>query len=282
MSIRIVTDSASDILPSEAKALGIYVVPLTVHFGGKEFVDGVDLGHGEFYEKLIESDELPTTSQVAPAAFRKIFEELTAAGNTVITITISSKLSGTYQSACIAAEEFDNRVFVLDSLSATVGQRLLVLNCLDYCRQGYSAQEIVDKLNAEQSKICVLALLNTLEYLKKGGRISSTVAFAGGILSIKPVVSVDDGAVALVGKARGSKNANNLLRKLIEDVGGVDFSKHFGLFYSGTSDLLLQKFIADSADLWEGKVSSLPISTLGAVIGTHAGPDAIGLAFFRK
>ncbi len=282
MSIQIVTDSASDILPQEAKALGIHIVPLTVNFGGQEFADGVDLAHNEFYEKLVESDILPTTSQVTPDSYHKIFEKLTENGDTVIAITLSSKLSGTYQSACIAAEDFGDKIYVVDSLNATIGQRLLVLNCLDYCRKGYNAKEITDRLNADKKEICLLALLDTLEYLKKGGRISSTVAFAGGILSIKPVVTIEDGAVNLVGKARGSKNGNNLLRKLVDDVGGIDFSRPYGLIYSGLSDHLLQKYIEDSADLWEDKVDELPIFTLGAVIGTHIGPGAIGVAFFRS
>lgn len=282
MAIRVVTDSASDILPFEAKALGVHVIPLTVRFDETEYADGVDINHTEFYEKLIESENLPTTSQISPDTFHRAFEDLTANGDTVITIAISSKLSGTCQSACIAAEDFGDRVYVLDSLSATVGERLLVLNCLEYCRQGFSAPEIMAKLEEDKNNICILALLDTLEYLKKGGRISPTVAFAGGLLAIKPVITVEDGAVALVGKARGSKNGNNLLRKLIDDVGGIDFSRPFWLIYSGLSDHLLQKYITDSSDLWEGKASTLPICTLGSVIGTHVGPGAIGLAFFRK
>lgn len=282
MSIHIVTDSASDILPAEAKALGIHIVPMTVNFGGKEYADGIELDHSAFYEKLIESDTLPTTTQATPHSFHQLFEKLAVGDDIVIAIVLSSRLSGTYQSACIAADDFPGQVYVVDSLSATVGERLLVLNCLDYCRQGCSVQEIVEKLNADREKLCILALLDTLEYLKKGGRISSAVAFAGGVLSIKPVITIENGSVALVGKARGSKNGNNLLRKMVEDVGGIDFSRHYGLIYSGLSDHLLQKYIADSIDLWEGHTDTLPVSTLGAVIGTHIGPGAIGLAFFRK
>lgn len=144
-----------------------------------------------------------------------------------------------------------------------------------------SASEIAKQLEVDREKICVLALLGTLEYLKKGGRISPTVAFAGGLLNIKPVITVVDGAVSLVGKAKGSKNGNNLLRKLIEDVGGIDFSRHYGLIYSGTSDYLLQKYIADSSDLWAEHTKDLPICTVGSVIGTHIGPGAIGLAIYR-
>ncbi|MCQ2449199.1 MAG: DegV family protein [Clostridia bacterium] len=282
MAIQIVTDSASDFLPQEAEALGIHVIPMTINFGGQDFVDGIDLTHDGFFEKLVESDIFPTTSLITPDSYHKVFDKLTENGDTVIAITLSSKLSGTYQSACIAAEDFGDKVYVVDSLNATVAQRLLVLTCLDYCREGYTAKEITDRLNADKKEICFLALMDTLEYLKKGGRISPTVAFAGELLSIKPVIAIEDGAVSLVGKARGSKNGNNLLRKLIDDVGGIDFSRHYGLIYSGLSDHLLQKYIEDSADLREDKVDELPISTLGAVIGTHIGPGAIGVAFFRS
>lgn len=282
MAIHIVTDSAADLLPSEARALGIRVIPLRVNFNGTEYADAVELSHTEFFEKLIESDTLPTTSQVSPAAFEEVFRELTANGDTVIALTLSSKLSGTYQSACIAAEEYAGKVFVVDSLSATVGQRILLLNGLDYLRAGLSAETIVEKLNADKEKICVLALLDTLEYLKKGGRISATTAFAGGLLNIKPVITVEDGSVALVGKARGSKNGNNLLRKLIEDVGGIDYARPYCLVYSGLSDAMLKKYIEDSADLWQDHTRELPVATIGAVIGTHIGPGAIGIAFYKK
>lgn len=282
MAIHIVTDSAADLLPSEARALGIRVIPLRVNFNGTEYADAVELSHTEFFEKLIESDTLPTTSQVSPAAFEEVFRELTSNGDTVIALTLSSRLSGTYQSACIAAEDYAGKVFVVDSLSATVGQRLLLLSCLEYCRKGMRAEEIVDQMNKDRENICILAMLDTLEYLKKGGRISPAVAFAGGVLSIKPVITVKDGEVALIGKARGSKNGNNLLRKLVEEVGGIDFSRPYSLVYSGLSDVLLQKYIADSADLWADHTRELPVATIGAVIGTHVGPGAIGLAFYKK
>lgn len=282
MAIRFVTDSASDILPSEARALGLRVVPLTVSFDGVEYADTVDLTPTEFYNKLVESDALPTTSQVTPAAFAAAFEEATANGDEVIAVVLSSKLSGTYQSACIAAEDFPGKVHVVDSLSATIGQRMLILEGLELARQGLSAESIVEKLNESRSQLRILALLDTLEYLKKGGRISAATAFAGGVLSIKPVITVNEGAVELIGKARGSKNGNNLLRKLIADCGGVDFDRPYGLVYSGFSDVMLKKYIEDSSDLWQNDSRELPIHSIGCVIGTHVGPGAIGVAFFEK
>ena len=193
---------------------------------------------------------------------------------------MSSKLSGTHQSAVIAAQEYEDRAYVVDSENVCVGERILIQLALGLRDQGLSAREIVERLNEEKKKIRVIALLDTLEYLKKGGRISATVAFAGSLLSIKPVVAVEQGAVALVGKARGSKQGNNLLRQLIEKT-GVDFEKPFALAYSGLSDELLRKYISDSEDLWMGHTNALPISTVGCTIGTHVGPGAVAVAFFE-
>ncbi len=281
MAIKFIIDSASDILPSEAKENGIVHIPLTVMFGEEEFYDSVNLTHKEFYEKLVESDVIPVTSQISPARFADAYEEVVAAGDTAIVITLSSKLSGTYQSAVLAAQEFEGKVFVVDSENVCIGERILVQRGVRLRDEGLSAEEIVEKLNEEKKNIRLLALLDTLEYLKKGGRISSTVAFAGALLSIKPVIAVEDGKVELIGKARGSKNGSNLLRELIAKCGGIDFNRPYALAYSGLSDALLKKYIEDSTELWEGKAEELPVSTVGCVIGTHAGPGAIAVAFFE-
>jgi len=282
MAIQFVVDSASDILPEEAKALGLHLLPMIVSFGDVQYVDAVELTHRAFYEKLIESDVMPTTSQISPAIYEEAYRELTEQGDTVIVIALSSRVSGTYQSAMIAAADYPGQVFVVDSESVCVGQRILTLRALKLREQGYSAEEIVEKLNEEKRSIRVMALLDTLEYLKKGGRISAATALAGGILSIKPVIAVEDGAVVMAGKARGSKQGNNLLRELVKKSGGIDFSKPFALGYSGLSDSILQKYIADSTDLWKGYTEKMPISTIGCAIGTHAGPGAVAIAFFER
>lgn len=282
MAIRFVVDSASDIHPSEAEALGLYYVPMIVRFNDEEFYDAVEISHTQFYEKLIESDVLPTTSQITPSRYEDIFKEITDNGDTAIVITLSSFLSGTYQSACVAASEFEGKVFVVDSLNVTVGERILVMRGLELRDKGLSAQEIADTLNAEKEHIMTLGVLDTLEYLKKGGRISAATAFAGSVLSIKPVVAVVDGEVEMVGKARGSKNSENLLRKKIEESGGVDFERPYCLAYSGLSDVMLKKYIEDSADLWKEHVDELKVSTVGSIIGTHVGPGAIAVAYFAQ
>ena len=282
MAVKFIVDSACDILPAEAKELGIIHLPLKVIFGEEEFEDAVNLSHAEFYEKLIESDVFPSTSQVPPADFEDAYEKAVAGGDEAVVITVSGKLSGTYQSAVIAQEDYEGKVYVVDSENVAVGERILVYKGIKYAKEGFSAAEIAEKLNEDKKKIRLMALLDTLEYLKKGGRISGAVAFAGGLLSIKPVVAIKDGGIELIGKARGSKQGNNLLRELITKSQGIDFNEPFVLAYSGLSDKLLQKYMKDSAEIWEGKVEELPVCTVGCAIGAHVGPGAIAVAFFEK
>lgn len=279
MKTRIIIDSTAD-LSAELKSK-VAVVPLTVHFGDEEYLDGVTIDHKAFYEKLIESDQLPTTSQATPDSFIKEFEKVKEAGDSAVVITISSKLSGTYQSATIAAEDFEN-IYNVDSGSAAIGSGILAERALQLAESGMEAREIAEILNKEKEKIVIIALLDTLEYLKKGGRISKTVAFAGAVLNIKPVISVEDGEIAVLGKARGSKMGNNLLVQEIEKSGGVDFEKPVMLGYSGLSDALLLKYIEDSKYLWEKGLKDIRYTAIGSVIGTHAGPGAIAAAFFKK
>ena len=278
MAVRIIVDSTAD-LP-EGIGERLTVVPLSVRFGDEEFVQGVDITNRQFYEKLVESDVLPTTSQATPYQFEQAFSQAVEAGDTVVCITLSQKLSGTYQSAMVAAAEFPGQVYVVDSESVAIGAGILTQLALALAEQGKTAQQVYDCLLEERKKIRVLAMLDTLEYLKKGGRISKTVAFAGELLQLKPVVSLEGGEIKMMGKARGSKQANNLLVQLIGKVGGVDFSRPLLLGYTGLSDVLLQKYIRDSATLWEGQTQQLPQTIIGSVVGTHAGPGAVAVAFF--
>lgn len=282
MSVKILVDSAADISQAEAKELGISLIPLKVYFGEEEYYDGVDLLPDQFFNKLIESDVLPKTSQITPFRFEEEYDILTKDGDELVVITLSSKLSGTYQSAVQAAEGYKDKVFVVDSQNATIGERLVVEYAIRLANEGKSASEIADILNKSKKKVKLLALLNTLEYLKKGGRISSAVAFAGELISLKPVVSIIDGEVKLVGKALGSKRGNNLLTTLVEKTSGIDFSMPFGVVKSGTDNTLLNKYVKDSAHLWQNDAYSVPAHDIGSTIGTHVGPGAIGVAFFEK
>ena len=279
MNVRIIVDSSTDV--AEAYLNRIQVVPLTLRFGEEEYYDGVTIHKEEFYRRLVESDELPTTSQAAPASFDQVFREVAANGDSAVVICLSSKLSGTYQSACIAAESYDN-IYVVDSQSVAIGTGVLAQYAVDCADAGISAREIAEKLEKKKADVTVIALLDTLEYLKKGGRISKTVAFAGGVLNIKPVVTVQDGVVALIGKARGSRNGNNLLVEKINQSGGVDFSLPVLLGYTGLNSALLDKYVEDSRGLWAEELDAIPKTLLCSIIGTHVGPGAVAVAFFRK
>ena len=278
MPVKIIVDSTADLIPQVAEK--VTIVPLTIHFGEREYIDGVTINSRQFYEMLVESDELPTTSQATPYAFEEKFGKAVAEGFDVVCITCASKLSGTYQSAVIAAEEYAGKVFVVDSKTIAIGSSILIQYAVELAEKGLSAKEITWKLMQKREKIRLVAMLDTLEYLKKGGRISRTVAFAGGLLNIKPVIAIEDGEVKMLGKARGSRQGNNLLVQEIAKAGGVDFSKPVLLGYTGLSDALLQKYIADSAQLWVDYREELPVRVVGSVVGTHAGPGAGAVAFF--
>ncbi|WP_298030150.1 DegV family protein [uncultured Dysosmobacter sp.] len=278
MSVQIITDSASDITQAEAAARGIRVLPLRTIFDGQEFLDGVTMDNRQFFQRLVESDTLPTTSQMTPYEYEQAFRSAVDAGDEALCVTLSSKLSGCCQSARIAAEEVP--AAVVDSENVCIGQRILVELAVRLRDQGLTAAQIAETLEREKKNIRLIALLDTLEYLKKGGRISPAVALAGSLLSIKPVIAIEHGEVAILGKARGSKNGSNMLTELVRKCGGINFEKPYCLAYSGLSDALLQKYIADSAPLYAGHTERLPISAIGSTIGTHAGPGAIAAAFF--
>ena len=279
MKVHLIVDSTADV--NEAIRPRLTVVPLTVHFGSEEYIDGVTISKQAFYEKLIESDVLPSTSQATPAAFAEVFADIAERGESAVVLTISSRLSGTCQSAMIAAADYPG-IYVVDSQSAATGTGILAELALRLMDGGMSAADVAARLEAERENVCLVALLDTLEYLKRGGRISKAAAFAGSMLSIKPVISIRQGEVVVLGKARGSRQGNNLLAAQIDAAGGVDYDKPVLLGYSGLSDALLQKYIADSARFWEGKVENLQTTQIGSVIGTHAGPGAIVATFFKK
>lgn len=281
MSVRIITDSASDMSPAEHPALR--VLPLSVTFGTDVYMDGVDIDHQRFYEMLVERDELPKTGQVNPYAFSQAIAEAREAGDEAVIITVGAKLSGTNQSARTAlAEAPGGDVFVVDSNNVTLGERVLVEYALRLVDEGRSAAQIAAAVEAVRDRVVVIGLLETLEYLVRGGRLSAAAGAVGTLLNVKPVVAAEDGLIVQLGKARGSKNGRNLLNQKVEKAGGVDFSMPLALGYTGLSDAVLKKYIEDSAALWAGHAENeLPIHTIGATIGTHVGPGAVAVAFFR-
>ena len=254
MAVRIITDSTVDI-PDKYSSL-FTVVPLTVSFGETDYIDGVTINKQNFYRMLTSSPELPKTSQATPDAFIKVFREIREQGDEAVVITVTSRLSGTYQSACLAAEDFPN-IRVVDSLNVSIGSGILAEYALRCASDGMGLDELAQHLTKKRDEIGLVAMVDTLEYLKKGGRISGAAAF------------------------RGSKKANNLLAEQIRK-DGVDFSLPLLLGYTGLSDDMLQQYIEDSQSLWKGHVESLDCVQLSSVIGTHAGPGAVAVAYFKS
>lgn len=276
MGIRLIVDSTADLTPQVRER--VVVVPLTVHFGEEEFVDGIDLTGAEFYEKLAVSPVLPTTSQASPYAFSAAFGQAVADGEEVIAITVSSRLSGTYQSAVIAAEDYPGSVHVVDSRNIALGSAILTEYALGLVDEGRSAEEIVSLLEAARERIRLMAVVDTLEFLQRGGRLSKTAAIAGGLLSIKPVIALVDGEIKVIAKGRGNKQANAMMNQQVRTA-GIDTAMPMMLGYTGTSSDLLECYCSECGDLWP---EGTPRSVVCGVVGTHAGPGAVALAFFAK
>lgn len=282
MSIKLIVDSASDIDAQEAEKRKLIMIPMEITFGNESFYDGVNLSRNEFFEKLVETDIFPKTSQINKYRFDEAFKNAVADGSEAVCITMSSKLSGTYQCAADAAKKYGGKVRVIDSKNVCIGERILIDYAQRLIEAGRTLDEIESELNVAKGKIKLLALLNTLQYLQKGGRISLVTAFAGGLLNIKPVIAIKNGEVKLEGKALGSKKGNNLLAQLISKCGGIDFDMPYAVAYSGLSDELLKKYLSDSGAFWKEQTDSVPSYQIGSTIGTHAGPGAIAVAFFGK
>ena len=282
MAVKFIIDSASDISPELAKELGLIHLSFKIIFGDQEYVDAVELTHEDFYKKLTSSDICPSTSQINPAEFEEAYQKVVENGDTGIVITVTGKLSGTYQSAMIAAADYEGKIFVVDSESVALGERILIMRGLELLEQGLSAEEIVEQLNKEKKNIRLFALLDTLKYVKRSGRVSSLAAFAGTLLSIKPIIAMEDGLLAVAGKARGARQAQKALWEMMQNSGGINFKKPFYFAYTGLSDETVKQFISECPLVSHIPAGQVPISTVGAAIGTHAGPGAVAVAFFAN
>ena len=276
MAIRIITDSTSDIPLENQKSLGIDIVSLNVIFEDTKYTDGVDLKKDQFYDMLSKSSTLPTTSQVNPDGFYDLFKGYIDAGDDIIGIFISSKLSGTHQSASIVKEMLgSDRIYIVDSKNASFGLALLVYDAIKQRDNGLKAREIYNNLMALRDKVKLYAAVDTLKYLKMGGRLSSSAAILGGMLNIKPLVSVVDGEVKSPGKARGQNAAfASIAEKLREALPSDD---HPVLFGHSNAPHLMQLFI----DHIYKSVGIKPdyICEIGCVIGTHTGPGCVGISY---
>ena len=222
----------------------------------------------------------PHTSQINIYTFEEEFEKVQEAGDTAIVILMSSKLSGTYQNAVVAAKDYEG-IHVVDSRNGSVGEQILVRYALMLRDKGRTPEDIVHRLEVRRNQIRILALLDTLEYVKKGGRMGPAAAAFGTLLSIKPVLTLENGKLKVLGKARGSKNGNNLLNTEISKT-GIETRLPAAVAYSGLEHTKLDRYIEDSRSIWEGKINELPVSQLGSTIGTHAGPGTIVVAYFMK
>ncbi len=284
MAVKIIVDSSSDISAIEAKEIGIIMLSIPINFGEEDHLDGVDISKSEFYDKLSRCDELPKTSQISAYRFEEVFEECVKNGDEVVAIVLSSKLSATCDNAIKAAEQYKDKVFVVDSLSATAGMRILVDYALRLAKENKSAKEIYEILEEKKSKVQIRAMIDTLKYLKKGGRISPLLAFAGEMMGIKPMIAVIDGKVEVIGKTLGLKKGVNLINKDIEKLGGIDLSLPFYVVYSGTGEFeeRANKYIELNASVWGCEPKKIKKNCIGATIGTHIGHGAIGVVFFSK
>ncbi len=279
--IRILTDSASDILPAEAEQLGVTVIPLNVTLeDGTVLRDGVDMTPTEYYGIMAQCRKLPTTSQPSPELFERFFTEAAAAGDEVIGIFLSHELSGTYQCAKLAADmaNVDNVIFI-DSENVCLGEAQLVRLAIRLREAGKTAGQIASVLEHAKEHLHLVAVIDDLKYLRKGGRLPAAVAVAGGMLGIKPLISIKEGKVAMAGKARGLPGAYVALFKKIEEMGGINEAVPAlaGYTVSTRETTPILTYLQDNLQTAEPLVRQI-----GCVIGTHAGPGAFGLAFFDQ
>lgn len=276
--LRIITDSSSDISQKEAKDLGIEVIPLKISFGGDTFLDGVDFTPDQFFEKLSSSIELPHTSQISPQEYIDIFTDAKNKGDRVLLLPLSSQLSGTYQSALLAKEIVGyNEIYIFDTLSAVAGVRILVMEALMHCKE-MDIDQLIEYLTDIRGRIRIYAILDTLEYLFKGGRLSKAGYTIGSLLNFKPIIRVWDGKVELAAKERGSKKAmQTQLAKMKQHV--IDFSHPIYVVYTantGRVEEMKKLCLENGIDL-----TKMPLISIGATIGVHIGPNVAGVCYVR-
>lgn len=275
----IITDTASDIFEDEASLMGVELVPLDIVFGSDHFVRNTPEEFDRFYDELKARQDFPTSSQPAPDLYRALYEQAKRTGEEVLVIALSGGLSGTVESARIAAElsDWGEHVRVYDSQHAITSQRLLVEEAVRLRDEGRSVDQIVSALDDLGPRIRICGVLDSLEYLRRGGRIPAALAVVGDILSIKPVVAVRDGNLVSFGKARGQKGGQKLLRREFERLERDVRWKVCFLYSQGRK--LVDEFAADFKRRYGIADSDSRMVQIGPVIGTHLGPDCVGIAF---
>lgn len=279
IAVRIVTDSTCGLSPEDQVRLDIQVIPLTVRFGTVSYTDGVDITSEQFYEKLAHCKALPMTSQAPPGMFMDIFRKHLDSGDEVVGIFLSGEISGTYNSARIAKETLaSDRLFVIDSRSVSMSLALLVHEAAK-CRDiGFSAAQISEHIISLTKKIRFLTVLDTLVYVRKGGRVSATTAIVGEALGMKPIVSLIDGAVHVVGKARGMPAAlKSVLQNVLADLPDLRYGVAF-------AHACAPELIDKAVECLKEPLQLVDWLTCGisSVIGTYAGKGAVGFAYIAK
>ena len=278
--IRIITDSTADFSLEHAKELNVGIVPLTVIINGKEYKDRTELQPEEFYKILEENDVTPTTSQPSPKDFLDVYQPGIDNKDSIIVFTLSSKVSGTYQSANIAKDlsEYED-IHIIDTLTSIPAQRIIVEKACELRDAGKSVQEIIDFIEVFKTKVKLFAMVDTLEYFYKGGRLSKSSATIGNLLKMKPIISLVDGKLELVAKSRGTKKATAKIIDLINESGEIDLNEKIYLGYTGSDDMM-DKFEAILRE--ELGIKNLDYSIVGPAIGTHAGPGAKVIIYVEK
>ena len=276
--VRIITDSVSDISSADIKALGIdAVLPLRIFFGEQMYTDGVDLTKPEFYEKLAACTELPKTSQITPGEFGEVYDQY--GNDEIVVITLSSKLSGTYQSAVVAKETAGREdIHVVDSMNVTCGQGLLVMEAAKMRNRGLSGREIAEKIEIMKTRVSLFAMLDTLKYLRMGGRLSATSAVVGSLLNIKPIICVEDGEVKAIGKARGEKNGYDYLIGKVKSE-EIDFDCEV-VFAGSNCFEQIEAFAKEAAP--QLGIKGYRLMDIGMTVGVHIGENGRGIAYIRK
>lgn len=277
--IRILIDSGSEYLPKEAQAIGIEVLPIVTNVGGNDYRDGFDLGRDEFFELLEETGQFPTTSQITPHVFAAKFKEALDAGDEVIAIILSSALSGTYQNACMAQAMVGNEgVYVIDSLTATYPISILADYAATLRDEGMPAAQIVEAIEELKGTAKVIAMVDTLEYLQRGGRIPKAAAKIGEAAKLKPVISVTEkGDLAMISACLGRKRAFDTIMKQLESIEIDDRFPVYAIYSYGTKNCERLE-----VRLQEAGISVTERRQIGYVIGSHIGPNACGVVYVEK
>ena len=278
MTVKVITDSTADLPPALAEELGITVVPLNVHFGTEVYRDGVEITADEFYRRLVTASRLPTTSQPTPGDFLSAYDEMGQTTDEILSVHVSAKLSGTMNSATQAREEYGGacRIEIIDSLQGSMGLGMLAIAAAEAARRGDSLDDVVTETRAAIPKVGFIGLLDTLEYLEKGGRIGKAQAFMGSLLRIKPLLTIRDGEAHPLERARTRAKGVDRMCELVQAEMPL---KDLAVVYTTTPDEALALAQRLQSHLPQGEVI---LSQVGPVVGTYLGPGVLGVAFRKQ